>query len=273
MHLLTCLLYLFIAEVKSQTRDLSPARILAPLNTVREDSGLFYEPAMVHAIGHNVINISVIANVVAADLSLLGPPSISQGARVTFVCSLPNVLQTMGDCDSVQSYLMRDGVILQVQGFELKNSSATFVIQDIVQRDAGQYSCVVRPSQCFKQDEDRVTGNNVINLQVKGFPVGLTVSLTTPVMLVLLGICAFAIRKKAKLKKSNTDEKLQSATGIDVLPSDAEGLTAEDNGFVLSPDDSWNNEDFSGSQNVADPYSYPAEFASEYDEVLASAEE
>ncbi|XP_055085861.1 uncharacterized protein LOC129457218 [Periophthalmus magnuspinnatus] len=125
-----------------------------------------YKPDEVNATGINSIGIHVLANFQPANLTLSSPSSVSQGAKVEFVCSLPYVLQTLDDCGSVQSYLMRDRAIYQVQGFDVKQREARFVIQDAVQKDSGLYSCVVRPSQCFK-DAERLTGNNAVILQVQ----------------------------------------------------------------------------------------------------------
>lgn len=43
---------------------------------------------------------------------------------------------------------------------------ANFAVKDAMQRDSGHYSCLVLPSQCFR--EDRLTGNNEVALRVRG---------------------------------------------------------------------------------------------------------
>ncbi|KAK7913462.1 hypothetical protein WMY93_013673 [Mugilogobius chulae] len=230
-----------------------------------------YIPSKVNATGKNKIQILVIASFHPADLSLSGEGSapVQQGARTEFVCSLPNVLQTWGNCSYVQSYLMREKAIYQVQGFDVMQKEARFVIQDVVERDSGQFSCVVRPSQCFREDEERLAGNNILVLQVKeGFPYGLTVLLTV-VAAVILCICVCAMWRKDICISWMTPHKVTPSITIDFqreADREEQASGAQDTFSVDSQP--------SGYQNVGneiDPYSYVYESVPEYDEVLPAA--
>ncbi|XP_034733910.1 uncharacterized protein LOC117948388 [Etheostoma cragini] len=120
--------------------------------------------------GDNVIQILVISNILPADISVAGPSTVSEGDHVAFRCTVSYTLQTLGECQLINSYLRRNETILQVQTFDVTLMEATFTIEGAVLRDSGHYSCMVLPSKCIREHEKTLRGNNAVllNVTVKG---------------------------------------------------------------------------------------------------------
>ncbi|CAJ1049062.1 uncharacterized protein LOC110000228 [Xyrichtys novacula] len=144
---------------------------------------------MVTKRGHNIIQILVIANFLPAVISLLGSSTVTEGNYVEFKCTLSVTLQTLGECQLIQSYLQRDEAILQVGAFNVTQRKTTFVIQGAVTRDSGHYSCVVLPSKCIQEQQKMIHGENKVELQVTGgLFLRLVVIGVAITLLVLLGV-------------------------------------------------------------------------------------
>lgn len=87
---------------------------------------------------------------------------------MAFKCIVSGPLQTLGECQLIHSYLMRNETILQVQAFNVARMEAKFTIEGAVVRDSGLYSCVVLPSKCIQEREKTLYGNNAVLVEVKG---------------------------------------------------------------------------------------------------------
>lgn len=109
-----------------------------------------------------------IANFLPADVSLTGLLAVSEGDDVELKCAVSSTLQTLGNCQLIHSYLMKNGSVLQVQPFNIMQKEATFTIKGAVVRDSGQYSCAVLPTKCIQSSEERLCGKNEVMLEVKG---------------------------------------------------------------------------------------------------------
>nr|XP_019935785.1 PREDICTED: uncharacterized protein LOC109625123 [Paralichthys olivaceus] len=130
-----------------------------------------YPPSKVAMKGHNIIQIQVIANFLPADISVAGVSTVSEGEDIEFRCAVSYALQTLDDCQVIQSYLKKNESILQVQAFDVARMETTFIIKDAVTRDSGHYSCMVLPSKCIQEQEKTgktLRGNNTVLLKVKG---------------------------------------------------------------------------------------------------------
>ncbi|XP_076012162.1 uncharacterized protein LOC143004879 [Genypterus blacodes] len=106
-------------------------------------------------------------NFLPADISVSGPPAVSEGDDITFRCTVSPPLQTACGSQPILSYLRKNETILQVQPFNVEQREATFTIQGAVRRDSGQYSCVVLPSKCIDGQEEKLHGNNTVFIEVK----------------------------------------------------------------------------------------------------------
>ncbi|CAB1420916.1 unnamed protein product [Pleuronectes platessa] len=177
-----------------------------------EDSGNYscvfsktdYPFSEVAMIGHNIIQIQVIANFLPADISVAGVWTVSEGEDIEFRCAVSDALQTLGDCQVIQSYLRKNESFLQVQEFDVARRETTFFIKDAVTRDSGHYSCVVLPSRCIQQQEKTLYGNNAVLIQVEGegsfFLLRLTVECGVITLLLLLVLCLWLITNKQAFK-------------------------------------------------------------------------
>lgn len=112
------------------------------------------------------------ANFLPADISVVGPSTVSEGDDVEFRCTVSHALRTLGECQIIRSYLIRNESTLQVQAFDVTQMEATFTIQGAATRDSGSYSCVVLPSKCMREHEKTLSGNNAVVLEVEGEGVG-----------------------------------------------------------------------------------------------------
>lgn len=108
------------------------------------------------------------ASFLPADISVVGRSTVSEGDDVEFRCTFSNTLHTLDECQLIQSYLRRNKSIIQVQVFNVTRKEATFTIGGAGMRDSGNYSCVVLPTQCIKEYDDILSGNNSVLLEVKG---------------------------------------------------------------------------------------------------------
>ncbi|XP_078017317.1 uncharacterized protein LOC144458587 isoform X2 [Epinephelus lanceolatus] len=149
--------------------------------------------------GHNVIQILVISNFLPADISVVGPSTVSEGDDVTFRCTVSDTLETLGECQLIHSYLRRNETILQVQAFNVTQMEATFTIKGAVMKDSGHYSCVVLPSKCIQEHEKSLYGNNAVLLKVKARLILLVIVSCGAIILiltVLLSLCLWWINKQ-----------------------------------------------------------------------------
>ncbi len=121
----------------------------------------YYFPSLILSFCHT-------ANFLPADISVAGPSTVTEGDDVEFRCSVSDTLQTLGDCQLIHSYLMRNEIILQVQTFNVTQMKATFTIKGAVMRDSGHYDCVVLPSKCVQEREKTLNGNNRVLLEIRG---------------------------------------------------------------------------------------------------------
>lgn len=111
----------------------------------------------------------IAANFHPADISVAGPPAVSQGGDVQLTCSVSEALQTLAGCPLVSSYLMKNGNVEQIKEFRVERMEVNFTIKDAALRDSGHYSCVVLPSKCTRADEEAAPrGKNKVFLEVKG---------------------------------------------------------------------------------------------------------
>lgn len=104
-----------------------------------------------------------------ADISVAGPPAVSEGDDVELTCSVSGALQMLAGCPLIPSYLMRNGSVEQIKAFNVARMEVNFTIKDAASRDSGHYSCVVLPSKCTRAEgEMAVCGNNEVFVEVKG---------------------------------------------------------------------------------------------------------
>lgn len=115
-----------------------------------------------------IFSLCYAANFLPADISVSGPSSVSEGDNVELRCTVSDILQTLGNCELIHSYLKKNESVLQVQVFNVTRMEVTFTIGGAIKRDSGHYSCVVLPSKCF-QDKDTIPdGYNTVFLEVRG---------------------------------------------------------------------------------------------------------
>ncbi|XP_029688407.1 immunoglobulin superfamily member 1-like isoform X2 [Takifugu rubripes] len=115
----------------------------------------------------NIIPIRVIANFHPADISFAGPPAVKEGDDVALRCSVSDTLQTLGGCQFIQSYLIKNGTMVQLTPFNATRMEVEFTVKDVALKDSGHYSCVVLPSKCIKAAGTALYGNNRVFLEVK----------------------------------------------------------------------------------------------------------
>lgn len=108
------------------------------------------------------------AHFLPADISVVGPSTVTEGDRVEFTCTVSKVLQTIGDCQFIQSYLEKNKIILQVQAFNVTAKMVTFVLEGALLTDSGNYSCLLLPSVCLEKHEQIIVGKEAVSLEVKG---------------------------------------------------------------------------------------------------------
>lgn len=83
-------------------------------------------------------------------------------------CSVSDTLQTLDGCQFIQSYLIKNGTLVQLKPFNATRMEVEFTVKDVALKDSGHYSCVVLPSKCIKAAETAHYGNNRVFLAVKG---------------------------------------------------------------------------------------------------------
>ncbi|XP_033972069.1 uncharacterized protein LOC117471294 isoform X2 [Trematomus bernacchii] len=145
------------------------------------------------------IEIVVISNFLPADISVAAPSDVHEGDDVAFRCIVSGPLQTLGECQLIHSYLMRNETILQVQAFNVPGMEANFIIEGAVVRDSGHYSCVVLPSKCIQEGEKTLYGNNAVLVEVKETLIfRLIASFRVIALMILLGLglCLWWINKQ-----------------------------------------------------------------------------
>lgn len=104
-----------------------------------------------------------------ADISVAGPPAVSEGDDLKLTCSVSGALQTLAGCPLIPSYLMRNGSVEQIKAFSVASMEVNFTIKDAALRDSGHYSCVVLPSKCTRAEGEMAPcGNNKVFVEVKG---------------------------------------------------------------------------------------------------------
>lgn len=99
---------------------------------------------------------------------MAGPSAVSEGDDVELRCSVSTSLQTLGECQFIHSYLIKNESIVQVGEFSVTRMEVVFTIDSAVTRDSGHYSCVVLPSNCIQEHKITIQGNNTVLLEVKG---------------------------------------------------------------------------------------------------------
>ncbi|KAF3832366.1 hypothetical protein F7725_026031, partial [Dissostichus mawsoni] len=133
-------------------------------------------------------------NFLPADISVAAPSYVHEGDDVAFRCIVSGLLQTLGECQLIHSYLMRNETILQVQAFHVPRMEANFIIEGAVVRDSGHYSCVVLPSKCIQEGEKTLNGNNAVFRESLIFR--LIASFGVIALMILLGLCLWWINKQ-----------------------------------------------------------------------------
>ncbi|XP_055363393.1 uncharacterized protein LOC129603888 [Betta splendens] len=256
------LLCILTRQALCQTKDISPAKIFAPLKTISEGSSLYitcstfgskkqstvyvylckdgvgidtamqkkeqndahfairqvsrhdsghysciysrtkYKPSALNDTGSSRIQIQVIPSFLPADISVAGPSTVSEGNHVELRCTLSKTVQTLGECQLVQSYLTRNDTVVQVQRFNITQMEATFIIEGAVVKDSGSYSCIVLPLKCFEMNKGALYGNNSILVEVKASLVGQVMFYSGIISLMLsLGFCLWMIRHRCGSSK------------------------------------------------------------------------
>ncbi|XP_039652133.1 uncharacterized protein LOC120556552 [Perca fluviatilis] len=228
--------------------------------------------------GDNVIQILVISNFLPADISVVGPSTVSEGDHVAFRCTVSVTLQTLGECQLIHSYLRRNETILQVQPFNVTRMEATFTIKGAVMRDSGHYSCVVLPSKCIREHEKTLYGNNAVLLEVTvNWALPVFVSCGAITLMLSLGLSLWWINKRGQRigrkskagysassnpctasQQANTDmvEEQQVQTegeDLDTQEGDSFSMEEEEDYYnaVVAEDFTYSN-DCEGVYNVAD---------------------
>lgn len=83
-------------------------------------------------------------------------------------CSVSYTLQTLGGCRFIQSYLIKNRTVVQLQAFNATRMEVEFTVKDVALKDSGHYSCVVLPSKCIKAAQTSLYLNNRVFLEVQG---------------------------------------------------------------------------------------------------------
>lgn len=91
-----------------------------------------------------------------------------EGDDMVLRCSVWDTLQTLGGCLFIQSYLIKNGTVVQLKPFNATRMEVEFTVKDVALKDSGHYSCVVLPSKCIKVAETAFYGNNSVFLEVEG---------------------------------------------------------------------------------------------------------
>ncbi|XP_019119325.2 uncharacterized protein LOC109139642 [Larimichthys crocea] len=207
-----------------------------------------YLPDQVAKRGENIIQIQVIANFLPADISVAGLSTLGEGDNVTLRCTLSVPPLTLGDCKFIQSYLTRNGNILQVQPFNVMEMEATFTIEGAILRDSGHYSCVVLPSKCIQEHQKILDGNNSVFVEVReSLFLRLLVSCGMTFILLLLGLCLWCVKKQGYPALGNQKESSQQANAI-MLAVQQEQTERE--ALEAQYGDSFSSEETEGYQNA-----------------------
>ncbi|XP_033972066.1 uncharacterized protein LOC117471293 isoform X2 [Trematomus bernacchii] len=207
------------------------------------------------------IEIVVISNFLPADISVAAPSDVHEGDDVAFRCIVSGPLQTLGECQLIHSYLMRNQTILQVQAFNVPGMEANFTIEGAVVRDSGHYSCVVLPSKCIQEGEKTLYGNNTVLVEVKESLIfRLIASFGVIALMILLGLCLWWINKQGGYFASNSCVADQQAdmTEERQVQREGEDLDAQFDSFSMEQDEEYQNlgdEDFTYSADHEGVYS------------------
>ncbi|KAI9546174.1 hypothetical protein NQZ68_029409 [Dissostichus eleginoides] len=206
------------------------------------------------------IEIVVISNFLPADISVAAPSYVHEGDDVAFRCIVSGPLQTLGECQLIHSYLMRNETILQVQAFHVPRMEANFIIEGAVVRDSGHYSCVVLPSKCIQEGEKTLNGNNAVLVEVKESLIfRLIASFGVIALMILLGLCLWWINEQGGFA-SNSRVADQQADMMEEQQVQREGedLDAQFDSFSMEQDEEYQNlgdEDFTYSADHEGVYS------------------
>lgn len=104
-----------------------------------------------------------------AQISMVGSSTVTEGDIFELQCTVDaNMVQKHTECTHIRSYLMRNNTVVRMEAFSIKDTKATFAIQDATLRDSGQYSCVVFPSRCVREEDAKFRGNNTLTVHVEG---------------------------------------------------------------------------------------------------------
>ncbi|XP_063738454.1 uncharacterized protein LOC134863733 isoform X1 [Eleginops maclovinus] len=204
-------------------------------------------PAKVTKQRH-AIEIVVISNFLPADISVAGPSTVQEGDDVAFRCSVSGPMQTLGECQLIQSYLLRNEMIFRVQAFHVAQMEAIFIIEGAVVRDSGPYSCVVLPSKCIKDSEKTLYGNNTVLVEVQEsliFRVMGSLGVVAVMILLGLGLGLFWINRQGCLSVSKSCAEGQQADADRVeeqqVQREGEDLEVQYDSFNEDQDEDYQN--------------------------------
>lgn len=151
-----------LSEVAMREVNIIPIRVIGKDLQPRESSMSVSFPAT------HFSSICCVASSHPADIAVAGSSAVSEGDDVEFRCFVSVTLQTLGGCQIIHSYLMRDGSVFQVRPFNVTRMEVNFTIEGAIARHSGYYSCVVLPSKCIQAPETSLHGNNTVLIKVKG---------------------------------------------------------------------------------------------------------
>lgn len=138
---------------------------IIPIRVIGMD---LHPPARPRSAPPLMLSSAFSANFHPADISLAGPPAVKEGDDVALRCSVSRTLQTLGGCQCIQSYLIKNRTVVQLKPFNATRMEVEFTVKDVALKDSDYYSCVVLPSKCIKAAEMALYGNNRVFLEVKG---------------------------------------------------------------------------------------------------------
>ncbi|KAL1007193.1 hypothetical protein UPYG_G00083290 [Umbra pygmaea] len=131
-------------------------------------SSILYELSKIRGKTENYISIQVIDRILPADISPTGLRKVKWGESVEFKCTISDLrFQTEDMSIIVHSYLCKNGTVVQMQIFDVKNMEATFTLKSVIRSDTGNYSCVIdlQPN-IFDKTDCKLYGNNETFLNV-----------------------------------------------------------------------------------------------------------
>ncbi|XP_075907551.1 T-cell-interacting, activating receptor on myeloid cells protein 1 [Nelusetta ayraudi] len=174
-------LYLYLCKdgqgIQRKRQKQDQTDIIFTVNSVKlYDSGNYscvyspkgYEPSNIFKSGSNTFAILVKAAFLPAQISMVGSSTVTEGDIFELQCTVDaNMVQKHTECTHIRSYLMRNNTVVRMEAFSIKDTKATFAIQDATLRDSGQYSCVVFPSRCVREEDAKFRGNNTLTVHVE----------------------------------------------------------------------------------------------------------